>query len=317
MKRYTVDGIFSVRPGAGTGRVFLPPADSMEKDTMWGRLHIRMRLPENGLCHIYTLAGNNKEMAEQLPDSAGADPDKRAGFFHTYGRKAGTNSENVLLSDMRGRYLWIYIEAAGPGKAVFDEIFIENPGDEFMQMFPEVYQEPGGFLERYLCVLSTLYRDMQRKIDESASLLDAESADRELVRLYTRWMGFGGVRLGLTEKEERMLLLNLYWLNRRKGTKAAVLRLCDIFMETGPNVMDVAKEELFLAFEQQPDPGRGEKLSRILKRFLPAGLRVRIVCGQESACCDGHIYMDVNGMLAPLPEGSLDTGAQCGRCTVL
>lgn len=317
MKRYKVDGIFSVRPGAETGRIFLPPVDSLEKNTMWGRLHIRMRLPEDGLCHIYTLAGNDQVMAGQRLDSADVDPDRKAGLFHTYGRKAGTNSENVLLNDMSGRYLWICIEAMGSGKAVFDEIFIENPGDEIMQMFPDVYQEPGGFFQRYLSVLSTLYRDMQSKIDESASLLDGENADRELVRLYARWMGFGGVRLGLTEKEERMLLLNLYWLNRRKGTKAAVLRLCDIFMEAGPNVMDVAKEELFLAFEQQPDPVRSEKFSRILKRFLPAGLRVRIVCGQEPARCDGNIFMDVNGVLAPLPEGCLDTGAQCGRCTVL
>ncbi|KMZ53599.1 hypothetical protein [Dorea sp. D27] len=314
MKRYKVDGTFSVMPGTETGRVFLPVTDSMEKNTMWGRLHTRMRLPEKGLCHIYTLAGNDREEIEQLLRCTEAGPDKKAGLFYTYGRKAGTNSEDVLLYDMRGRYLWIYIEVAGPGRAVLDNIFIENPGDEFMQMFPEVYQEPGGFFQRYLSVLSTLYRDMQKKIDESASLLDEETADRELVRLYTRWLGFDGARLGLSEKEERMLLMNLYWLNRRKGTKEAVLRLCDIFMEAGPNVMEVGKEELFLAFERQADADRNKKFARILGRFLPAGLRVRIVCGKEPACCDGHMYLDVNGVIAPFPEGALDTGEQCGKC---
>ncbi|BDF04139.1 hypothetical protein [[Clostridium] hylemonae] len=316
MKRYSIDGRFTADAGREAKRIFLPVTDSMEKNTVWGRLHVKMQLPAKGLCHVYVMAGNEKDDIERLLNDRAEPEEKKAELFDTYGRKAGTNSENMLLYEVQGRFLWIYIEILCSGSGAVYDIFLENPGDEFMQMFPEVYREPGGFFQRYLSVLSTLYRDMQRKIDGSAGLLDEASADRDLVRLYMRWMGFDGARLGLTEKEERALLGNLYWLNRRKGTKAAILKLCAIFMEEEPMILLMEDRELYLAF-REAEPEKAKKLSNILRRFLPAGIRVRIICGQEPARCGGHFFLDINSSIDTLPAGALDTARQYGRSIII
>lgn len=307
MKKYTIDGTFFLGEYGKTQCLFLPAVDSMEKGSSWGRLHVDLKLSRKGICHIYVLADDTKPAVDSCME--------RAAFFHTYGKKAGTNCCDMLLNELRGRYLWICIEAAAGG-AELGGIFLENPGDEFMQMFPEVYQEPGGFFERYLSIMSTIYRDMQGKIDGSAHILDVDVTDRELVRRYMRWFGFSAAGAGLTPQEERLLLPQLYWLNRRKGTKAAVLRLCNIFLGMEPAVMYVKDSQLFLLFTREINHRTIEKFRSILDRFLPAGCKAQIVRGKEPAGCDGHSYMDINSIICAVPPGALDEEKVCGSCVL-
>lgn len=307
MKRYTIDGTFLLGEYGKTQCLFLPVVDSMEKGSSWGRLHVDLKLSRKGICHIYVIADDTKPVIDEGLE--------KTVYFYTYGKKAGTNCCDMLLNEQRGRYLWICIEAVAGG-AELNGIFLENPGDEFMQMFPEVYQEPGGFFQRYLSVMSTVYRDMQNKIDDSAHILDAGVTDRELVRRYMRWFGFSAVRAGLTPGEERMLLPELYWLNRRKGTKAAVLRLCNIFLEAEPAAMYVKDGQLFLLFTGEMQTNMAEKFGSILNRFLPAGCKAQIVWGREPSTCDGHCYMDINGRIYEAPQGALYEEHMCGGCVL-
>lgn len=181
-------------------------------------------------------------------------------------------------------------------------------------MLPEIYRDNGTFLERYLAIFSTIHEDMQRKIEDSAGLLECEKADAKLIRLYLGWLGLENMKAGLKEEEERLLLANLYWLNRRKGTRAAALRVAELLLGQEPAIMEARGEELLMIFREAKKEDEKQKFLAVVKQFLPAGLKVVLVCGKGMACCDRHAYLDLNGMLDALPEGVLDAGQTLGAC---
>lgn len=300
MKRYSISTPYTLELQGEARYCFLPVIDSMEPGCRWGRLHIDMRLPSNGICHVYAAAKDEDEQPN----------------FRKEGRNVGTNCSDMLLFQEQGRYLWICVELLGCGRAGLKDIYVVRPGTELLLIFPEVYQEHGTFLERYLAIFSTLYEQMQEKIEGSEGLLDCRKADRSLVRRYLGWMGLGSLKAGLTEDEERRLLTDLYWLNRRKGTRAAAFKLAELLLGQGPIIMEARGRELWMIFREEKREDEKQKFMAVLKEFLPAGMKANLVCGKQVACCDSHAYLDLNGAIYEHPEGTVDRGQAVGMCAL-
>ena len=72
--------------------------------------------------------------------------------------------------------------------------------------------------------------DFQEKIDNVAELLNVETAPVQLLPVFCRWMGLDVSGDFLTEERMRTLVREAYQLNRTKGTKETLLRVCEIVL---------------------------------------------------------------------------------------
>ena len=72
--------------------------------------------------------------------------------------------------------------------------------------------------------------DFQEKIDKVADLLDIDTAPMELLPVFCGWMGLDVSGDFLTEERLRTLVREAYHLNRTKGTREALLRVCEIIL---------------------------------------------------------------------------------------
>ena len=86
----------------------------------------------------------------------------------SYVRKV--NTDDFLLHELKGRYLWVLIRISG---AAVDSHFcmegfrVEFPWTSFSGYLPEIYQEAGqkSFFERYMAVFQSMYEDLEQQVD--------------------------------------------------------------------------------------------------------------------------------------------------------
>ena len=88
--------------------------------------------------------------------------------------------EDVLLHQVKGRYLWFKVILAGQKgrEPEISRMQIYFPKDTWLKYLPEVYQndvESASFLERYLAIFQSVYEDMTKRI--RADTGSAESGD--------------------------------------------------------------------------------------------------------------------------------------------
>ena len=143
--------------------MFFRAIDGVDDDSFWGRFSSNLMLSEEVVCYIYVMASNllnydldngeSIDISGYLCDSE-VDTYKKVSLLTTLGAKRFVNTEDFLLYDIRGRYLYIGIEIIGSGKAHIGNIRIGARGDNFMGSFPEVYRERNSFFHRYLSILS-------------------------------------------------------------------------------------------------------------------------------------------------------------------
>lgn len=156
---------------------------SYEKNTKWGRFHCKRTFSQSSTLRIYILSKDAEEaQANQLNqyfhDSRVPWPQKRACFEQE--GAVFVNHEDVLLYAFSGEYLWIAIEIedheiedheikpyeneSHPVKTSLYDMYLDSQGDNFMQTFPEIYQEEGEFFHRYMSIFSSVYQDLSDKI---------------------------------------------------------------------------------------------------------------------------------------------------------
>jgi len=51
----------------------------------------------------------------------------------------------VLLYGLNGRYLYLVLELIGLGEGKITGMKVDSQGDNFMNTFPEIYRERGGY----------------------------------------------------------------------------------------------------------------------------------------------------------------------------
>lgn len=332
-----IEGEDSLRLDENTyRRLFITEAiDGIEDDAQWGRLHLDWELDEDMVVTAYVAATNSKYVwqddqqfyfDEVLHDEE-TSPDLKRNFMEYIQAKKVINQQNVLLYDLNGRYLYIMIEVQGLGKGKFSHIFVDNQGDLFMDTFPEVYREHGGFFHRYLSVFSSVYMDFQEKIDNVTEILDIDTAPVELLPTFGRWMGLDISGDFLKEERMRQLVKEAYQLNRMKGTKAALERVSEIIL--GEKVIVLEKnvlrgdtqassqelyEELYgsgtydvtmLIHTYVPENQKFQLLF-LLNQFKPVRSRLKVRFLEPKGDLDGHTYLDMNAVVAEVAQGVLD-----------
>ena len=140
------EGVLSLERGEGHFLV-LGVFNSYRKGYAWGRLHFQAELPKGSICIVRGFAVEGEEAAQEingyLLDNSGSYGEKKQYFIHL-GELESVNHSDILLYKLAGQYLFLSLEILEEGEGCIKDMVLYNPGDNFMQTFPEIYQEPGG-----------------------------------------------------------------------------------------------------------------------------------------------------------------------------
>lgn len=319
------DGTVVCGAGEGPFSCLLAPLDSGVEDCPWGRLRFELTLPADAVCYLYAAACNGTDQNAYLMDPEIPFTEKKRCLSELRCLRF-INRQDVLLYEIEGRYLWIAVEAVGEG-VVFSNVDVFVPGDSFMQVFPEIYREKNSFFHRYLSIFSSLYNDLQDKLDHRADLLDVDRAPKALLEIFLRWIGID-VEGGCLEAEFlRTLLRAAPELIRYKGTGNGIRRICGLFVGEEPEILErnlmqryvknAGKEvydslygdspyDVTLLFSATVAEHKKEQLLHLLEQFKPARSKLRILFLEKRGVLDDHTYLDRNAVIFSRKQGRMD-----------
>lgn len=317
-----------------TNLLFLRKLDSREAGFQWGRLHMEYELSKDSICTVRAFASDSVEFDEFFADKE-IPLEQKEWYFRQEGALTFRNCKDMLLYEAKGRYLWICMEAVGEGK--IRNLRVHTPGDNFMDTFPEIYREKGGFFHRYLSIFSSVYMDFQKKIDCAEQQLDFDTAPRELLYTYGSWIG---IDIGnfLEENKIRTLLKNTYSLNRLKGSRRCLELLIQLILEERPIIVERSliseqctqvEAELYdrlygtegfdvtVLIGSKEEETLKSQLLYLLNQFKPVRSRLNIVFYGKCGILDSYCYLDLNAGICSTPRADLDRNNAIGRSVVL
>jgi phage tail-like protein len=141
-----------------------------------------------------------------------------------------------------GRYLWVQLNLRGTDQATpqLRAVRIERPGHRLLNSLPRNWsrtEEDAGFLQRFLSPAEGMLHELDWRAAKRAVLLDprATPADR------LEWLAsFAGLVLDRRwpERSRRQLIAEAYPLFARRGTKAALLRLLELYLGRPPTIVE-------------------------------------------------------------------------------
>ncbi|MCI8670057.1 MAG: hypothetical protein HFI34_11160 [Lachnospiraceae bacterium] len=316
--------------------LFLQYIDSGETDLEWGRLKVDASMEGEMVLSIQAFAVNRLDyrkencivnLEELILSRERSTEEKEIYFSGTdfWGSKKFFGCEDVLLYGIKGRYLWLCIELIGTGTASLNSINVDSPGDIMLDVFPEIYREKDSFLHRYLSVFSSVFMDLEYKIEGIHNEMDLETASADMLKMFGEWMGLNLSGSFLSEEKLRSLLIRLHSFNRMKGTKQTVLGLTEILLgepallvernllEHGDRRMyddlyGSSPYDITLLINGRADEQKQSCLLFYLKQFIPVRSRVKIVFLNHCCNLDSYCYLDMNAAVYSGVPGAADEG---------
>lgn len=342
----TEDGGLQSVSSFGRHTLFLEHLDGGETDCQWGRFVFDAALEDEVGIVVRTFASNDLQFVGNgsltafdtfLKNDKESVSYKEKLFFAMSASKV-TDCSDMLLYEQKGRYLWIFIEVVGNGNAILNNFRVFNPGDNFLNTFPEVYRTNGAFFHRYLSIFSSLYNDFQTTIDTLDRFVDVDTAPDGLLPVFAGWLGIELDGNFLEPEQLRKLLKAAYPMIRAKGTRKAVLDIVRLFVdepvyiveqsiagkygdfaltERGESIYGSSPYDFLVMINRQADEKLHSRLLFLLNQFKPVRSRVGIVFLRDGGKLDSHSYLDVNAELIQASAGSLDRSSALNGLTFL
>ncbi len=291
--------------------VFLKPIDGVVDSANWGRLTCNLLLSEEIVCYIYVIASDTLDIvigegqSIALGDylcSKDEPTYKKISMMNSLGAKRFVNTNDILLYELEGRYLFVALEILGNGKASIGRIRIGSRGDNFMGAFPEVYRERNSFFHRYLSIFSSIYNDISEQNEKLYEILDLDKCSPDLLEMYGSWFGIdlrGGF---LPEDVLRKLVKEAYQLNRMKGTRWVIERILQIMLGEDTAILenrlqDGGTFEVTVLIKRKLTEELRHQITFILDQFRPVRTRIRLLQMEQDAIMDGNSYLDMNATI--------------------
>ena len=141
-----------------------------------------------------------------------------------------------------GRYLWLELTLTGTAQVSprVRAIRIERPGHPLLQALPKAWSRDDGdadFLQRFLGAPEGILHDLQLRAAARAILVDPQSTPQEALS----WLAdFAGLVLDRrwSDRARRTLVAEAYPLFRRRGTKAMLARIVEIYLGFPPVIIE-------------------------------------------------------------------------------
>ncbi len=303
--------------------VFLKPIDGVSDDATWGRLSCNLLLSEEIVCYIYVIASNTLDIVvgegqsirlDQILCGQETDTYRKVSLLSNLGAKRFVNTSDMLLYELKGRYLFIALEMLGSGKASIGNIRVGVRGDNFMGAFPEIYRERNSFFHRYLSIFSSIYNDISEQNEKLYEILDLDKCSPELLEMYGSWFGIdlrGGF---LPEDVLRTIVKEAYQLNRMKGTRKVLERILEIMLGEDAillenRLQDGGIYDVTILINRKLTEQLRHQLTFLLDQFKPIRTRIRLLQMEKEAVMDGNSYLDMNATIPSEKHVVLDEEA--------
>jgi phage tail-like protein len=145
-----------------------------------------------------------------------------------------SDPQDALLSDARGRYLWVELtvvgtESTSPALHSFRAYF---PRSSYLRYLPAIYgedEESAAFLERLLSIFESVYLGIEEGIDSLPRFLDARGIDAGFLGWLESWLALAPEE-AWQEGDRRALLEAAPALYRGRGTRAGLIALVRLFL---------------------------------------------------------------------------------------
>ena len=325
VKGFTYDdaGTLALNEDEHEHYIFFKALDGVTDSSEWGRISMKLDASEEMVCYTYLLATDRTDypsseyglisIEDMLHDPDISTYDKIT-FMAEMGAKRLVNSDDALLYDLKGRYLYIAIEMMGYGGAKISKLRISAMGDNFMDTFPQVYQDRGSFFHRYLSVFSSIYNDISELNEHLYEMLDLNTCSAELLEMYGSWFGIDLKGGFLEEDVLRKLVKEDYQLNRMKGTKKGIERVLEIILGEEPVLLEnrVQGGQVFdvtILVNRKLTEELRHQLTFMVDQFKPLRTKIRILQMEREAVMDGNSYLDMNAAIPADKQMVLDEEA--------
>lgn len=315
-------------------RIFFHALDNRGLTDRFGQLHMEWELPADSLCTVYALTGDTIETVDAyLGDSRILSQEKQK-FLIQKGALVFTNTKDMLLYEKPGRFLWLAVEILAQGQGELFHISVTNPGENFMQTFPEIYWDTGGFFHRYLSVFSCIYGQIQERINHLEELIDLDTMPKELLPMFGEWLGIDCSGDFLSPKVMRSLLKQASTLNQMKGTRQVLIRLVELLLLESPVIIERNIIEKYMQTEEaevcnklygdsemdvtilihkEIEETMRQQLEFLLNQFKPARSRLHIVVLQNTGLLDSNGYLDYNAQIVSFDFAVLDENSRISQ----
>lgn len=339
---YDKDGIWAdLSDGTGHSGFISRVLDSREEDTPWHRLTFSMTGGEEEPYLVTVFAGDGLTLAGggDVPSLVADETvpfEEKLYRMGDFVKKRLASFSDMLLFEVRGRYLWIAVElfAHGGTPLKLGNFQVYFPKQSWISYLPEVYQasDKDQFLERYLAVFQILHESMNDQIRGIPGLLDVDMTSEEnLVRL-AEWLDIPGSYIW-SGKQLRQLLRQAVRLYKMRGTKMGIRRMIRLY--TGGEAYIVERHQLepymgderiknmlTMLYGSSPDvvlvildkkyvPTQKvyHTLWRVIEEMKPAQVDVELVVLEPYMYLGGHTYMGINSAFGVYGDVRLDDQA--------
>lgn len=317
--------------GGGYFSYLAPVFDSEDYNGTWHRLCLEGAFSS---CKYEVIAAaTNVDLRDILEDEA-CTPAQQLALLkeYTYIRKVNTN--DLLLHELQGRYLWVFIGVSGSradSRFAIEGFRVEFPYGSFVEYLPEIYHGArNDFFERYMTVLQSLYEDLEKEVDHIPDDLDYETAPVKNLPVFAQWTGNWATGQKYTPEQMRYLIRHLQKIQSGRGTGRVMEQMIRLVTGRDAVIVEYFKwhdwmgkksgllenyeclfgknEDTFTVIIDMSGPGKEvsrEWLMRFLEDYTPLGMHCNLVLLQNSSHMDTHCYLDKNSCLStPMRAGT-------------
>lgn len=241
----------------GENGIYISKAfDSMQDETVWHRMRLNISAPSSAIYRLKIYASDTPEISIALPGKSGLsrvdineyindpniDINRKLDVFDDIGATYHENSTDILMYELKGRYLWFCMEFINYEKEPLkiDSLKIELPQVTFMDYLPEYYRknsERNSFLERFIGIFQSIYVDLEDEIDYTPTRFDVDLTNKDFLSWICEWLSVKDAAIW-GEKRLRKLVKEAIKIYKMKGTKRAIAKIVQEYAGIEPIIVE-------------------------------------------------------------------------------
>lgn len=330
------DGGVRLEDGCSYGVFISRLLDGMEEGLVWHRMTLQL-LSDHELPFSISFYACDQDLllVEGVPrpisqliglSEQALSMDEKKALFLPMKKYTVSGSTDLLLHQVRGRYLWFMAEfyKAADEPVGIRHMMVYFPEQSWLSYLPAVYDRRSAgdtFLGRFLAIFQSMYDDLGREIASIPRYLDPEAAHKETLMWLAGWLGIHHVQLW-SEPALRYLVSHGSELYGMRGTKQGIAQFVRLYTGELPLIAEQHKIEdfsddpiqyrllgelygtdpnvftIFVRAACLPTPREFSDLRRIIEDVKPAHMEFKLVTLRPYILLDSYSYLGINSVLS-------------------